>query len=150
MLSGTQGQATPSFQKKPAGRPAAAVEINNKNIPYLQPSNFSMASPPSPALSPTPENGKSSKLTYYYFAFGLTLVAIVLLFTNGVFLGCFSWIRRFWATRGLGRDLSEEEMRQWIPAFRNTERRIHSVGLKTEADSHFSWTQALHPSAREV
>ncbi|PKA52463.1 RING-H2 finger protein ATL80 [Apostasia shenzhenica] len=74
--------------------------------------------PRPPANPPAGVQSKSSKLDYYYFVVGLALVAIVLLVTNAIAVGCCSWVRRFLGARGLlsgGELVNEEDLRRWIP-----------------------------------
>ncbi|PKA61894.1 RING-H2 finger protein ATL80 [Apostasia shenzhenica] len=73
---------------------------------------------PSAAPSAAPSANNPNRLDYYYFVVGLALVAVVLLVTNAVAIGCCSWFRRFLAARGLvsGGPLSGDQVQRWIPA----------------------------------
>ncbi|PKU80942.1 RING-H2 finger protein ATL16-like [Dendrobium catenatum] len=78
-----------------------------------------MASPPPPSPPPPPyHNNKSTKLDYYYFVVGLSLVAIVLLVTNAIAVGCCSWLRQFIVSRGaFSREFNEDDLRRWMPTY---------------------------------
>ncbi|KAH0454284.1 hypothetical protein IEQ34_016208 [Dendrobium chrysotoxum] len=84
-----------------------------------------MASSPPPPSSPS---NNSSKLDYYYFVIGLALVAIVLLVTNAIAVGCCSWFRQFLSSRGvLSGGQNEAEVWRWIPSFKYRKKE-HGVG----------------------
>ncbi|XP_020585408.1 RING-H2 finger protein ATL80-like [Phalaenopsis equestris] len=75
-----------------------------------------MASPP-PSSPPPHHTNQSTKLDYYYFVIGLSLIAIILLLTNAVAVGCCSWLRQFILSRGaLGHEFNESDIAQrWMP-----------------------------------
>ncbi|KAK8942403.1 RING-H2 finger protein ATL1 [Platanthera zijinensis] len=76
-----------------------------------------MAPSPPPSPSQHHNSSASNKLNYYYFVVGLALVAIVLLVTNAIAVGCCAWLREFFAGRGLLRyDRNHEEVQGWIPS----------------------------------
>ncbi|XP_020580744.1 probable E3 ubiquitin-protein ligase ATL44 [Phalaenopsis equestris] len=86
-----------------------------------------MASP-SPPQPPSPSS--ENKLDYYYFVIGLALVAIVLLVTNAIAVGCCTWFRRLLSSRGGRNDV---ETRQWIPAFKYRKKERGIGGEEGEA-----------------
>ncbi|KAG0496109.1 hypothetical protein HPP92_000800 [Vanilla planifolia] len=102
-----------------------------------------MASPHPPATSNS--SSKSSRLEYYYFVVGLALVAIVLVVTNAVTVGCCSWIRRLLSPR----EFSEAEVRRWIPSHKYR-KKAGSRGPAPEEESECTVCLSAFEEGEEV